>query len=117
MSKDKDYNRLIHTARWRSLRQAKLSRDPLCERCLEEGRVRSAREVHHVQPVEDGLTLRDKEALMFDPRNLQALCPECHDRVHTEMGRSGKANAKRRAAEQLARFKKKFLGQGPGGVF
>lgn len=109
MSKDKDYITLIHTPRWRKLRRAKLSACPVCERCREEGRLRLAREVHHVVPVEYGLNRREKERLMFDPHNLRALCHDCHVREHMEMGRTGKAAAKRKASEQLRRFEEKFL--------
>lgn len=74
-----------------------------------EGRVTPATEVHHIRPVEDGLTLQDKRALMYDPHNLMALCHACHVEVHKELGRSGKAHAKRKAAEQLRGFADKFL--------
>ena len=108
MAKDKDYKRLIGTARWLRLRKAKLTANPTCERCKENGILRPATEVHHIVPVEDGLTVREKEALMYDFHNLRSLCHDCHVLTHTEMGRSGKAYAKRHAKEQLARFVKKF---------
>lgn len=100
---------MIHTAHWLRLRKAKLSACPLCERCAEEGLTRAATEVHHVTPVEDGLTLREKERLMFDYHNLRALCHECHVRTHVEMGRSGKRQARKRAEEHLKRFADKFV--------
>lgn len=109
MAKDKDYINLIHTTKWLKLRKAKLTHSPMCERCWEEGRIRAAEEVHHIIPVESGLSYREKETLMFDPHNLRALCYDCHTKTHTEMGRSGKAHAKHKANEQLNRFVKKFL--------
>lgn len=109
MSRDADYIRMIHTARWLRLRRDKLSSNPLCERCEEEGRFVPASEVHHVTPVERGLTMREKESLMFDPHNLRSLCHECHVKTHTEMGRSGKKVTKERATEQLERFRKIFM--------
>lgn len=111
MAKDKDYNRLIHTTKWLRLRRDKLSGQPLCERCDELGRLTAATEVHHIIPVENGLTKSEKERLMFDSTNLKALCHDCHVRVHTEMGRCGKAQARNRAKEHLKRFVNKFLGQ------
>lgn len=69
-----------------------------------------ATEVHHIRPVEEGLTLREKEQLMFDPHNLRALCHECHVKTHTEMGRCGKKQAKERAEAHLLRFKDRFMG-------
>lgn len=109
MAKDKDYIQLIHTNRWLRLRRDKLSAQPLCERCSESGTVRAATEVHHVTPVEDGLTRAEKERLMYDYSNLRALCHDCHVKTHTEMGRCGKEQAKKRAREHLKRFKERFL--------
>lgn len=109
MAKDKEYNRLIHTTRWLCLRRAKLSAQPLCERCSAEGRVRAATEVHHVVPVEDALSPADMRRLMFDPHNLRSLCHECHVRTHTEMGRSGKEQNVRRQSARLADFRKRFM--------
>ena len=109
MAKDKDYRRLIHTAQWVRLRRTKLTASPLCERCKEEGRLTPASEVHHIRPVEEGLTLQQKEQLMFDPHNLRALCHECHVRTHTEMGRCGKKQSKERAGAHLHRFIEKFM--------
>lgn len=109
MAKDKDYKRLIHTSRWLRLRRDKLTAQPTCQRCAERGRVAAATEVHHVVPVESGLSLGEKQRLMYDPHNLMALCHGCHVEVHTEMGRLGKAQSKARAAEKLARFARRFL--------
>ena len=109
MGKDRDYRRMIHTARWLRLRRDKLGDFPLCERCEEEGRHTPAVEVHHVIPVEDGVTRQEKERLMFDYFNLRALCHDCHVKTHVEMGRSGKAYAERRQKEGIKRFVAKFL--------
>jgi 5-methylcytosine-specific restriction protein A len=110
MAKDKDYIKLIGTAKWQRLRRAKLSANPECERCLEEkNRPEPATEVHHVIPVEHGLTYREKETLMFDFGNLRSLCHDCHVKTHNEMGRSGKKQNRRKTKEQLERFVKKFF--------
>lgn len=117
MSRDRQYNRLIHTGRWLRLRRDMLTAHPLCQRCEEEGRINAASEVHHVTPVETGLTPSDKERLMFNPTNLLALCHDCHVKVHTEMGRSGKVATQQRTQEHLAKFAERFLGAPPGGDF
>lgn len=109
MSKDKDYNRLIHTTRWLMLRRDKLTVYPLCEVCQAQGRIRPATEVHHVKPVEDAITLREKERLMYDYHNLQALCHECHVQAHRDLGKWNKEQTKRRTQQHLERFKQKFL--------
>lgn len=109
MQKDKYYRKLIHTAQWVKLRHEKLTACPLCERCKAEGRITAASEVHHIKPVEDALSMREKQDLMFDYHNLRALCHDCHVLTHTEMGRSGKDYAKRVASTQREAFRKKFL--------
>ncbi len=109
MAKDKDYVKLINSARWAKLRKKKINGNPACERCEEEGRLSLATEVHHVIPVEVGMTYEEKEVLMFDFNNLRALCHSCHVQTHIEMGRSGKKLAQQRANTQMERFKNKFL--------
>ena len=109
MAKDETYRRLINTTRWLHLRKAVLSAHPCCERCGKDGFVTPATEVHHVVPVETGITEREKETLMFDPSNLMALCHACHVAVHTEMGRSGKEATKKRNEEKTKAIINKFF--------
>ncbi len=52
MAKDRDYNRLIHTARWLRLRRDTLTWHPLCQRCEAEGVLTPSAEVHHVRPAQ-----------------------------------------------------------------
>lgn len=110
MAKDKDYRQLIHTTKWLQLRKAKLSTNPLCEYCQAEGRIEAATEVHHVRPVEEAITYADKRQRMYDINNLQALCHDCHVKVHTAIGRAGKAATKKRNNEQTKQVIKKFFG-------
>lgn len=109
MTNDKQYNKMIHTNRWLKLRRSQLTKHPLCQDCEEKGKIEPAAEVHHVTPVSDKLTNREKEVAMFDPYNLRSLCHACHVERHKAMGRSGKAHAKRQREEQLKQFVKKFL--------
>ena len=109
MAKDKDYIKLIHTPRWLNLRRAILSAHPLCERCEAQGYITPATEVHHQRPVEYGVTYAEKYRLMYDVKNLRALCHDCHVKAHIEMGRSGKEATRRRNAEQVARVVKNFF--------
>lgn len=110
MAKDKDYIKLIHKSRWVHLRKAKLSNNPLCELCQAEGRIEAATEVHHIRPVEEAITYADKQQRMYDVTNLQALCHDCHVKVHTAMGRAGKAATKKRNDEQAKQVIRKFFG-------
>lgn len=71
-----------YDARWRKVRDAKLRRDPLCERCEDLGRTRAADLVHHIVPVEQAPHLRLADS------NLQSLCVPCHQQIHAEMERT-----------------------------
>lgn len=80
------YRRLIQSTRWRRLRADVLHRAcGLCEDCKARGVVRAATEVHHIEPVERGVSAAAMERLMFDPRNLVALCHGCHANRHAEL--------------------------------
>lgn len=109
MAKDIDYRRMIHTSRWIKLRKNKLRKQPLCEECLKDGYIVVAHEVHHITPVEEALTLRQKESLMFNPSNLMSLCHNCHVKIHTALGRSGRDASKERSSLKLAAFESRFF--------
>lgn len=100
--------RLINTSRWRRLRARKLTEHPLCQRCESEGRIRAATEVHHIVPVENAPGTVQKAELMYNVSNLICLCHDCHVKAHLEMGRGGKAYARRRNDYQKDDFKRKF---------
>lgn len=104
MSRNKDYQRLLNTKRWKELRVWKLQHNPLCEICKAEGYVRAAVDVHHIKPVESARTLMEMEQLCFDANNLQALCIPCHVRVHKEMGKNKKQNVIERKHISLQRW-------------
>lgn len=66
---------------WKKCRAAYIStRSGLCERCLKEGKIVPAREVHHKVRLTDKNINDPSVALNFD--NLEALCFECHDKEH-----------------------------------
>lgn len=91
------------------MRKSKLSQKPLCERCLSDGRVKLATEVHHICPVEEAYTVTEKEQRMYDLHNLMSVCRSCHVAIHAEMGRSGKGVTQERVKSQVEGFIKKFL--------
>lgn len=111
MAKDRDYCKMIHTARWRKLRASVLTAHPLCELCELHGELTPASVVHHRIPVESALTYAEKERLMFREANLEALCPACHVERHKSLGRSGKAATARLRASQGAEFRRLFYGE------
>jgi len=65
---------------WARIRAAFLSANPLCELCKQDGRLTPATLVHHKRKLTDGGT--------NDWNNLQALCQECHSRLHAKQGDS-----------------------------
>ena len=59
--------------RWRKVREAYISKHPLCELCEQQGRLVPAEEVHHIKPWAEGGGDEDD--------NLQSLCTSCHSRL------------------------------------
>ena len=69
--RDREASRFYSSDRWRKLRAAKLSRNPLCEECARQSKHTPATMVDHIQPIKQG-----GQALDMD--NLQSLCWSCH---------------------------------------
>jgi 5-methylcytosine-specific restriction protein A len=63
---------------WKKVRAVFLAAHPLCETCVAEGRLTPATIAHHKVKLTCGGT--------HDEGNLQALCTECHSRLHAEGG-------------------------------
>lgn len=112
MSRNRYYQHLLNQKRWKELRLWKLQRNPLCERCIEEGEaqgieggyIKAAIDVHHIVPVETGKTEQQMEQLCYDPNNLRSLCVPCHVKTHKEMGKNTKANHKERTQTRLQQW-------------
>jgi 5-methylcytosine-specific restriction endonuclease McrA len=68
-----EYRKKYNTTRWRKLRAARLTANPLCSMCHEDGRVTAATVVDHIIPH------RGKDELFFDFDNTQSLCKTHHD--------------------------------------
>lgn len=108
----KDYRKLINSTRWQRVRAEVLARRPLCADCGERGIVRSAREVHHIIPLESVTDAARMASLAYDPLNLVGLCRECHLRRHAELGKGGAAAAKVRNRADSEAFCRRMLGLG-----
>jgi 5-methylcytosine-specific restriction protein A len=67
-----------YSGTWKKIRAAFLAAHPLCELCLKDGRLTPATLVHHRRKLTDGGT--------NDRDNFQALCQECHSRLHASQG-------------------------------
>jgi len=59
---------------WKKIRDAKLARDPLCERCSSRGRTTVAVLVHH----------KDRNPKNNQPDNHMSICERCHYKEHTK---------------------------------
>lgn len=58
------------------MREIVLREEPLCRKCLEEGRIEVTVDVDHIQP------LRGKDdPLRLVRSNLRGLCKACHSRI------------------------------------
>ena len=82
---NKDYDRYhrskenrYHNSGWKTIRAAQLHRQPLCERCMQEGRYVTATLVHHIKPLSEGGS--------HAPDNLMSLCDSCHGKIHSIRG-------------------------------
>lgn len=60
------------TQRWQRLRRLKLAEQPICERCITQGRVEAATDVDHRRPISQG-------GDPFPPLDqLNSFCHSCH---------------------------------------
>lgn len=91
-------SRCYNTLRWRKLREAKLQDSPLCEICLEKGKVTPATEVHHIHHVADVGSFLEAMDVAFDYNNLMSLCTQCHQDLHA---REHKAQWKEKNSQKL----------------
>lgn len=67
---------------WRKLRETYLKRNPLCEECIQKGKVTPASSVHHKKsPFSKGEV---NQSLFLDYNNLESICHECHAEIHNK---------------------------------
>ena len=61
----KERQAIYNTKRWKDLRALMIQEHPLCQDCLENGRLTPAEEVHHaISPFRKGLSPEEKERLL-----------------------------------------------------
>lgn len=72
----REYRLFYQSKAWRDLRSYKLDKNPLCEKCLLQGKSTIATDVHHI----DDVFNHWNERLKID--NLEALCKPCHEKIH-----------------------------------
>lgn len=109
MSRDPRYIKLINCAKWRHLRWAQLKNSPICQLCEKAGKTTPANEVHHIIPVESGVTIKQMERLAYDKLNLMSLCHNCHVAIHKDSRSHSKEAIKANNQRKTKRFISKFL--------
>ena len=71
-----------NTTEWRKLRETYISQHPICEECLNNGKVTAAEDIHHrISPFKNG---EGNKALFLDYNNLMSLCKQCHNMIHSK---------------------------------
>ena len=65
---------------WQVVSKRYRRENPLCERCLESGKITPTAHAHHK------IRIKDNEALRLDVANLMAVCIACHEIVEAENG-------------------------------
>ena len=65
---------------WRKLRDTYLKQNPLCEECLNKGKVTPAEDVHHKRSPFRGGEINYN--LLLDYNNLESVCKDCHGKIH-----------------------------------
>ena len=104
MSHSKLYVQLMNSREWRELRIRKLQSDPLCQLCMANGKVVSARCIHHILPIEATRSEAEARRRAFDWNNLQSLCYQCHADIHKAERSHSKEVVKQRNDERLSRW-------------
>ncbi|HEL4191523.1 TPA: HNH endonuclease [Stenotrophomonas maltophilia] len=90
---------------WRRIRAVVLAREPLCRCCAEQGKVRAATEVDHI----------DGDDANHADSNLQPLCRPCHSaKTARENGGFGRVASEPRAPEWLASYPQNAERKGRG---
>ena len=77
MNYHEKYDSFYQSKEWKFLRNQKwVSANGLCEMCRAKGIIRSAKEIHHIVPIEIDWSKR------LEYENLIALCPQHHQEQH-----------------------------------
>ena len=109
MSRDKRYQKLLNSKRWKLLRAAVFRRtNGLCEMCLKEGFITPGVDVHHIRPVEQAKTVGGPDGMRarcYDPNNVMLLCVPCHIKVHQDM----RTHTPEKVRENKKRRSQRFL--------
>lgn len=73
---------LYNLKEWKELSRTYKMEHPLCEKCLEEGRITPAAHCHHLVSFMSGIDDAAKKELLLDKSNIISLCVKCHNLMH-----------------------------------
>lgn len=105
MSRDKRYQKLLNSKRWREVKAFVWRRaGGLCERCRREGYITSGVDCHHKTPVESAKTEEEMARLAYDVNNIELLCVPCHIKTHQELRSHHAETVKERKELKRRRF-------------
>jgi len=94
---------------WRRFRNWFISKYPLCQKCLEEGRETPAVMVDHIIEIKDGGALTDED-------NAMSLCHKCHNMKSAAERSRRKNHQQSRNDNRVDNFARKFQVFGARGV-
>jgi 5-methylcytosine-specific restriction endonuclease McrA len=79
--RNKQTDKLYHSAKYKAFRKLKLLYEPICERCMQgEPPWRFSEHCHHIIPVDTPEGMRQAYSLT----GTMALCAECHNTMRKE---------------------------------
>ena len=76
------WNKFYGSKAWHNLRDSKLLDQPLCERCLEKGKITPATCVHHRCVYGSCPSDEERWYWFLNYKNLVSLCDGCHKYIH-----------------------------------
>lgn len=82
--KRKQRQKVYSSSKWKKLKAAKLQECPLCEKCLEEGKITTAQHCHHIKSFMEAKDELEMQGLAYDYGNLMSLCAKCHQEIHNK---------------------------------
>lgn len=74
-----------NSPQWKRFRENFIRKHPLCEVCLEKGKVVEAQQVHHVTQFLKGIDDKQRWKLLLDEDNCISICKQCHIEIHKQM--------------------------------
>lgn len=98
------YIRIMNSKQWKLARRLKLVANPLCEECKKAGRIKEAQCVHHLVEIESAKTDMEAWQLATSMGNLQSLCFDCHNAIHTQLKSHTKEAHQERNKERLQQW-------------